>query len=177
MASQLRFVYISSTYFRGGEQMWKVLLAGIAVLTVGGATQALAQQTPAPAPAQQTSAASAPRWTAEDAAAFSEARIAALKVGLTLKPDQEKNWKPFETAMRDMAKQSADRASQRMAERKDPAKTPDPVDQLRQRGEAMTTAGAGLKRLADAVEPLYKSLDDSQKRRMVALMSASGRRR
>jgi len=43
------------------------------------------------------------RPTAADMAAFTDARIAALKAGLELTPDQAKNWPPFEQALRDMA--------------------------------------------------------------------------
>ena len=40
---------------------------------------------------------------ADDLKAFTDARIAALKAGLQLTPDQEKNWAPFEQALRDLA--------------------------------------------------------------------------
>jgi hypothetical protein len=40
----------------------------------------------------------------------------------------------------------------------------------------MTESAASLRKLADASEPLYKSLDDAQKRRLVALL-VGGRRR
>ena len=43
------------------------------------------------------------RPSAEDMAAFTDARIAALKAGLELTPDQEKNWPAFEQAVRDAA--------------------------------------------------------------------------
>jgi hypothetical protein len=39
-----------------------------------------------------------PRFSAEDFAAFTDARIAALKSGLQLKPTQEKKWFALETA-------------------------------------------------------------------------------
>ena len=39
----------------------------------------------------------------------------------------------------------------------------------------MTHARAGLKKLADAAEPLYKSLDDGQKRRFGTLLRMGGR--
>ena len=50
----------------------------------------------------------------------------------------------------------------------------DPVERLRQRATAMTDTGAALKKLADATEPLYKSLDDSQKRRFAVLNRLTG---
>ena len=39
----------------------------------------------------------------------------------------------------------------------------------------MTTRAASLKKLADAAEPLYKSLDDGQKRRFAVLLRMGGR--
>ena len=43
------------------------------------------------------------------------------------------------------------------------------VERLRRHAEMMTKAGESLKRLADAQEPLYQSLDDSQKNRFQIL--------
>jgi hypothetical protein len=40
---------------------------------------------------------------------------------------------------------------------------------LRNRGEAMMAMGDGLKKLADAAEPLFRSLNDTQKRRLKLL--------
>ena len=39
----------------------------------------------------------------------------------------------------------------------------------------MTARAASLKKLADAAEPLYKSLDDGQKRRFGMLLRMGGR--
>jgi hypothetical protein len=44
------------------------------------------------------------RFSREDRAAFLDARIAALKAGLELNAEQEKNWPPLESAMRDLAR-------------------------------------------------------------------------
>ena len=43
---------------------------------------------------------------------------------------------------------------------------------MRNRGAAMADIGAALKKFADAADPLYKSLDDKQKRRFAALSRA-----
>ena len=61
---------------------------------------------------------SGPHWrpSAEDVSAFMDARIAALKAGLRLTPDQEKNWPAFESAVRDMAKARAERWAMRQHE-------------------------------------------------------------
>jgi hypothetical protein len=44
------------------------------------------------------------RFSPADRAAFLDARIAALKAGLVLNAEQEKNWAALESAMRDLAK-------------------------------------------------------------------------
>jgi hypothetical protein len=38
----------------------------------------------------------------------------------------------------------------------------------------MSTRAASLKKLADATEPLYKSLDEAQRRQLAVLLRASG---
>src|ERR1700683_3250500 len=55
--------------------------------------------------------------SAADASAFADARIAALKAGLELAPDQAKNWPPFEQAVRDAAQMRAQRMQEREARR------------------------------------------------------------
>ena len=50
-----------------------------------------------------------------DVAAFTDARIAALKAGLELTPDQQKNWPAFEQALRDMAQLRMQRIEARQA--------------------------------------------------------------
>jgi len=47
--------------------------------------------------------------------------------------------------------------------------------EYREGADAMTQRAANLKKLADASEPLYKSLDDAQKRRFAALIRMGGR--
>ena len=143
--------------------MWKSVMAGTAALAILGGSLALAQQPGTP---------DGPRWrpTAEDASAFADARIAALKAGLRLTPEQEKNWPPLEQAMRDMAKQRFDRMS---AWRNQPRPT-DPIERLRRGADAMGESAANMKRLADAAGVLYQSLDESQKRRFVMLARFMG---
>jgi zinc resistance-associated protein len=154
--------------------MWKSSAAGLLMLAITGLSPVLAQQAPPSTPVNQQPAATAtaaPRWSAEDGAAFTEARIAALKAGLTLKPDQEKAWAAFEKAFRDLARQQSDRAAQARGE---PAPS-DPIMLLRRRADAMSASANALRQLVDAAEPLYRSLDDGQKRRMVALVASDRR--
>jgi hypothetical protein len=109
----------------------------------------------------------------EDRAAFADARIAAVHAGLKLTPDQEKLWPPVETAVRDFAKLRIDRANARMMatqdDSKDAQKPDDPVARLRERADTMATTAAAMKKIADAADPLYKTLDEGQKRRLTIL--------
>jgi nitrate/nitrite-specific signal transduction histidine kinase len=113
-------------------------------------------------------------------AALGDARLAALKIGLKIKPDQEKSWTSFEATIRDLTKQRQDRFTQSVKERQDASKAQaaaSPGDVLRVRAKSMTQAAADLTRYADAIDPFYKSLDDEQKRRMLVLMSGLTPRR
>jgi zinc resistance-associated protein len=162
--------------------MKKTIAAGtIALMLAGagvGASVALAQSAP---PRDGARA----QLSTEDAAAFTDARIAGLKAGLKLTAEQEKNWPAVETALRDLAKQRADRmharAERRMnrreADHDNAAARParDAIARMRDGADAMTARAAGLKKLADASEPLYKSLDDGQKHRFGALIRMGGR--
>jgi hypothetical protein len=144
--------------------MKKILLAGVAVLAIAGTTVVYAEHRP---------------WfyehirmNPEDRAALADARIAAVHAGLKLTPDQEKLWPPLETAVRDFAKMRIDRANARMtakADDNDAQKQDDPVARLRERADNMATSAAALKKIADAADPLYKTLDEGQKRRLKIL--------
>src|SRR6202166_5466247 len=120
--------------------MKKVLLVGVAALAIAGSTVVYAQHRP---------------WfndhvrmNPEDRAAFADARIAAVKAGLKLTPDQDKLWPPVEAAVRDFAQLRIDRANARMnAQRddsKDSQKPDDPVARLRDRAETMATTAAAM---------------------------------
>jgi zinc resistance-associated protein len=158
--------------------MKKTIVAGTIALMLAGAGAALAQSAPSRDGARA-------RLSTEDVAAFTDARIAGLKAGLKLTADQEKNWPAVETALRDLAKERAMRMNARAERRtgrheagRDNAAAqpaPDAIARMRQGADAMTARAAGLKKLADASEPLYKSLDDGQKHRFGALIRMGGR--
>src|SRR5258708_10885231 len=159
--------------------MNKFAIAGIGALAIAGSTAVYAQH--------RTWFHHHERMSSEDRTAFADARIAAVHAGLKLTPDQEKLWPPVEVAVRDFAKLRIDRANARMNARPDDAKDAqqpdqkrsqgpdDPVVRLRDRAETMATTAAAMKRIADAADPLYKSLDDSQKRRLAILTHMEGR--
>src|SRR5205085_7258677 len=149
--------------------MWKAILAGTTALVIAGSSLVYAQQRSGRPDGMQRGP------NIEDMRAFAEARLAALKAGLTLTPEQERNWPAFEQAVREMQKLRLDRMNSFIDERRNPQpRSFDPVDRLRRQGSAMADTGAALKKLADATDPLYKSLDDSQKRRFAILGRMGG---
>src|SRR5207248_8835085 len=111
------------------------------------------------------------RASPEDRAAYTDARIAAVHAGLKLSAEQEKLWPPVEAAVREFAKLRIDRANARMnAPRDGDAQKPDdPVTRLREHADTMAASAAAMKKIADAADPLYKTLDDGQKRRLAVL--------
>jgi zinc resistance-associated protein len=146
--------------------MWKKVLGlSTAAMLVG--TVALAQQ---PNVGMRDGIPEIQPWrpSADDFAAFTDARVAALKAGLRLTSDQEKNWPAFEQAYRNLAKLRADR----FAANRDASATPGDqnlVDRLQRRADSITQFGTALQDLAKATRPLYQSLDDAQKHRFVAI--------
>ena len=139
-------------------------IAGIAALAIAGSTAVYAQRSWFHEHMQHM------RMSPEDRAAFADARIAAVHAGLKLTAEQEKLWPPVESAVRDLVKIRIDRANARMkADQSQDQQQDDPVARLRERADTMAAAAAAMKKIADAADPLYKSLDDAQKRRLAML--------
>ena len=155
--------------------MLKAVVAATAAVTIAGSTVSYAQRSERPDDAR--------RWqpTTEDMRAFQAARLAALRAGLALTPDQETHWPAFEQAMRELQQLRLNRvAAMRNARRGDPSQIVDPAERMRQRAVRLSENGAVLKRLAEATEPLYQSLDEAQRRRFAILTrteSLPGRQR
>jgi LTXXQ motif family protein len=153
--------------------MRKFAIVGVAALAIAGSTAVYAQYHPWLREHMQHM-----RMTLEDRAALADAKIAEVHAGLKLTPDQEKLWPPVESAVRDFAKLRIDRANARMKaenEPEDQQKPDDPVARLRERADNMAATAAALKKIADAADPLYKTLDDGQKRRLSFLTHHGGR--
>lgn len=150
--------------------MLKYALAGALALGIGGTTLVYAQ-TRGDGPRHFQFRDS---MNAQDRSAFVDARIAAVKAGLRLTPDQEKNWPAVETAVRDLVKIRDDQREARRSARNSDRQT-DPIERLRANADSMAALAGGMKRVAEAADPLYKSLDDGQKRRL-ALLTRAGMR-
>lgn len=153
--------------------MKKAILAGVAALAIAGSTAVYAHP-------HHPWSHDRVQLSQQDRTAIADARIAAVHAGLTLTPAQEKLWPPVEKAIRDFAKLRIDRVEAKMQGKKeskneaknDEAEKQAPVEQvarLRAHADRMAETAAALKNIADAADPLYKTLDDGQKRRLMVL--------
>ena len=136
--------------------MLKGMIALLTVLFVAGCSPAHAQDT------------SGPRLSQTDMNVVTDARLGIVKAVLQLTPEQAKYWPAVEEAVRARAEARYRRIAaidERLSQKRDV----DPVELLRGRADALSQRAAGLKKLADAWEPLYKSLNPDQKERMRAL--------
>ena len=148
--------------------MWKPVVVTTAALAIVGSSIVYAQQRDGDRDGGARFEHRHRQLSPEDRAAFVDARIAALKAGLELTPDQAKNWPMFEQALRDMAQL---RAQLRAAhEAREQTSTPTtPFERMTRRADNMAKTSAALKRVADAGAPLYQSLSDAQKNRFAML--------
>jgi hypothetical protein len=124
----------------------------------------------APPEASEDAGVQHPKFSAEDFAAFTDARIAALKAGLRLTPAQEKNWPALETALREQAKARGARIAEWREKGNEPREHRSVIEGLQEGAKRLAARSAELEKLADAAKPLYDSLDDAQKGRFRALL-------
>jgi hypothetical protein len=144
--------------------MRKFAIAAVAVLAIAGSTAVYAQH--------RHWGHGFSRMSPEDRSAYADARIAAVHAGLKLTADQQKLCPPGETAVKEFAKLRLDRANARMNPPQGDSgqqKPDDPVARLRDRAENMAATAGAMKKIAEAADPLYKMLDDGQKRRLAVL--------
>ena len=107
--------------------------------------------------------------TGADLNALTDARVGIIKAALQLTPDQEKYWPAVEAAERARAKNRQARL-ERVAELRDSspmeAVERNPVELMQRRAERLSQRAADLTKLAEAWEPLYKTLAPDQKKRL-----------
>ncbi|HLW90288.1 MAG TPA: Spy/CpxP family protein refolding chaperone [Roseiarcus sp.] len=146
--------------------MKKFLLAGVAAAALAGSAYAYtsyAVADDAPAHAE---------FRMQERAALLDGHIAGLKASLNLNADQEKNWPGFESAIRSIAKDRMDQFRAMREARKNETERPTPIDHMRMIADRLAKNSTDLKTLADAAQPLYASLDDTQKREFGPLFHA-----
>jgi hypothetical protein len=108
--------------------------------------------------------------SAADMNSLTDMRVGVVKAALQLTPDQEKYWPAVEEAIRARAK-NRQASLERVAElhengAMEALRERNPVEIMQRRADMLVQRGADLKKLADAWEPLYKTLSPDQKRRM-----------
>lgn len=99
-----------------------------------------------------------------------DVRTAKLKVDLNLTADQEKNWPGFASAMQDMSKKQADRRIAIRDARAEQQGKFDVLDEMRKNADAQIERSNDQKKLADAAQPLYTTLNEQQKERFAETM-------
>ena len=93
-----------------------------------------------------------------------DARTARVKADLRLTPEQEKNWPGLASALHDIGKNRADRVIAFRTERGQQKDTDDVIEYLNSHAKFLGERSADVKKLADAAQPLYASLDEQQKK-------------
>jgi zinc resistance-associated protein len=108
---------------------------------------------------QPTHAELVQRW----AEAGIETQLKGMKTSLRLTPDQEKDWAPFESAVK-----AAEKARV-AALQKEQGSGLSPMDRLTAKADRVAQSQADLEKIVEAAKPLYVSLDDAQKHKFIAL--------
>jgi zinc resistance-associated protein len=108
---------------------------------------------------QPTHAELAQHW----AEAAIETQLKGMKASLHLAADQEKDWGPFETAVKDAE------TARFTALQKEQSSNLTPMDRLNAKAERLAESQAGLDKIVEAAKPLYASLDATQKQTFIRL--------
>jgi len=101
----------------------------------------------------------------QDLAALTDTRVELVKIALQMTPAQEKLWPAVEEAIRGRAAMRQARLAKLLAALND-GKEYTPIEILRSRADGLVERGTALKKLVDAWQPLYDSLDARQKGRL-----------
>ena len=88
-------------------------------------------------------------------------QLKGLKTSLRLTPDQEKNWDPFESAVKDAQKERV------LDLQKEQSGALSPMALNVAKAERLQQSQANLQKIIDAATPLYASLDSAQKHKFV----------
>ena len=136
-----------------------VLAVAATLGSIPAATQSFAQQQSSPPGLSKTD------WTT-----LTNERINIVKGALQLTPEQQKYWPAVEEAIRARAQMREQRLNDTEERLDHQPLSIDPIAFLHTRADALTQRGASLKKLADAWQPLYQSLNPDQRQRMRVLV-------
>ena len=141
--------------------MRKGMIGTVAALFIVGAPMAHAQQA-APGPGSTPDSG---RLNQAEFKMLTDIRVGVIRAALQLTPEQEKLWPAVEEAIRARAETRYRRLAA-LGERMGQWRDVDPVQLYRQRADVLADRAAGLRKLADAWQPLYQSLTPDQKTRL-----------
>ena len=108
---------------------------------------------------QPTHAELVQRW----AEAGIDAQLKGMKTSLRLTANQEKDWAPFESAVKDAEKARV------IALQKEQSSNLSPMDRNSAKADRFAQSQADLEKIIEAAKPLYQSLDGAQKHKFIAL--------
>jgi phage tail tape-measure protein len=132
--------------------MKRTLLGTLAAAALSASAAAQSDQQPTHAELVQ-------RW----AEASLDAQLKSMKTSLKLTADQEKDWGPFESAVRDGGKARV------LALQKEQSDNLSPMDRNLAKADRLAESQANLEKMIEAAKPLYASLDDTQKHKFITL--------
>jgi hypothetical protein len=137
------------------------IIGAVTAMFMIGAPLAHAQQaTPSPGDTSDKG-----RLSQTEFKMLTDVRVGVIKAALQLTPEQEKLWPTVEEAIRARAETRYRRLAA-VEERMGEWREVDPVQLYRRRADVLAERAAGLKKLADAWQPLYQSLTPDQKMRL-----------
>jgi hypothetical protein len=140
--------------------MLKTTLGVVTALFIVGAPMAHAQGAPGAGEAHDNG-----RLSQTEFKILTDARVGIVKVALQLTPEQQQYWPAVEDAIRARSETRYRRLST-FDERAGQWREVDPVQLYRERADALAERAAGLKKLADAWQPLHQNLSPDQKMRL-----------
>ena len=132
--------------------MKRTLLGMLAAAALSASAAAQSDQQPTHAELVQ-------RW----AEASLDAQLKSMKTSLKLTADQENDWEPFESAVREGGKARV------LALQKEQSSDLSPMDRNLAKANRLAESQANLEKMIEAAKPLYASLDDAQKHKFIAL--------
>ena len=132
--------------------MKRTLLGTLAAAALSASAAAQSDQQPTHAELVQ-------RW----AEASLDAQLKGMKTSLKLTADQEKDWEPFESAVREGGKARV------LALQKEQSDNLSPMDRNLAKADRLAESQANLEKMIEAAKPLYGSLDDTQKHKFITL--------
>ena len=140
--------------------MKRTLLATLTAVAFSASAFAQSdQQPPAQSDQKPTHAEQVQHW----AEAALDTQLKGMKASLGLKADQEQDWGEFETAVRDAAKARV------LALQKEQSGNLSPMNRNLAKADRIAQGQANLEKIVEAATPVYASLDETHKRKFIAL--------